>query len=702
MKAILIREFKAYFQSFIGWLFLGATLFITGIYVTVYNLLSGVNDITYAVSGILFLFMISIPILTMRILAEERRQKTDQLILTAPVTVGQIVIGKFLAIAGVYSCAVLVICIYPLILQFFGEVAILQSYTSILAFYLYGLLSIAIGIFISSLTESQVIAAVLTFAALFIGFMMNGICNIISTTGNVLTKILSCFDLVTRFDSLTRGTLDLRAVLYYLTMIVLFLFLTTQIIQKRRYSVSSKNISISAYSSLSVLIAVAVTVMLNLLVQEIPERFTTFDITANKLYSLSEETKKLIGELKEDVTLYVIENKNTEDTTVGKTLSQYAGLSDHIKVEYVDPVVNPRFFTQYTDASISRNSIIAVSEKRNKVIDYSTLYEQTIDYNTYSSNVTGYDAEGQITSAISYVTNDNMKKIYMIEGHNELSLETGFYDIVEKSNIDYESINLLQYDQIPEDAESIVINAPTSDFSEDDTNKILNYLKSGGNVLIISTLTAEPMPNFQKILSHYEITTVEGLVFEEDADRYYQVPYYLLPQIEYDTVTEPVSDAFVFMPNAHGLELPETPGEGLELTPLLTTSEKAYAKTNVENAENYAREEEDRQAAFVLGVKAVKTEGDQTSIALIYSSESLFSDSADQMVSGANKKLFGATIGALVEETEGIAIPVKSYDMTYLMVPSSMAVTIGVVIILVIPVLCIISGFMIWFKRRRV
>lgn len=703
MTAIFKREFRAYFHSFIGCLFISAILFITGIYVTVYNLLSGYPNVSYALSGIIFIFIISVPILTMRILAEEKRQKTDQLILTAPVSVGRIVMGKFIALGAVFTIPVLIISLYPLVLSSFGSVPLLESYAAVLAFYLYGLTCIAIGIFVSSLTESQVIAAVITFAVLFLGYVMTGICNMISATGNWLTRLLSAFNLVSRFDNLVAGTFEIKSILYYLSIIAVALFLTVQSIQKRRYSVSVKKIKMGAYSTAAVVIAVAAAAVINLLAGEVPAKYTTFDVTANKLYSLTEDTKTLLDGLEDTINIYVLSSESAQDTTVEKTLEQYEALSDSITVTYVDPMVNPKFHTKYTDAEITRNSLIVESDKRSKVLDYTTLYETNIDYTTYSQVVTGYDAEGQITSAIDYVTSDDMPKIYFIEGHGELALETDFNAAIEKANVDYESINLLQYDIVPEDAECVVIHAPTSDFSEDDTEKILNYLKNGGDALIVTTWTTEDMSNFQKILNYYEITAADGMVIEEDANGYYQSPFHILPTIEYDTVTDAVSDSYIFAPYAQGLLLPEETGDDLELIPLLSTSAQSYAKADVNNAEDYSKQENDAAGPFTLGVRAVKTiDDDISSTAIIYSSESLFTDSADMMVSGANMTLFSSSLSLLVSEVaSAIAVPVKSYDVSYLTISQSNIVMMGMTITIIIPLLILMGGFVIWFRRRK-
>ena len=308
MKAIYKRELQSYFHSFLGALFIGATLLLLGIYFTVYDLFMGYPYIGYALSSVVFLFLISIPVLTMKVLAEERHQKTDQLILTSPISVGSIVTGKFLALITVFAVPIAIISLYPVILNLFGTVDFGESYLAILGFFLYGAACISICMFVSSLTESQVIAAVISFGILFLTYVMSGICNMISSTGNLLTKILGAFDMVSRFDDLLNGSLHISSIVYYLSVIVLFLVFTVQSIQKRRYQISKKTLGIGTYSSSIMIIITAAVVLLNVFVSEIPARFTVFDVTADRLYSLSDETKEFVKGLSEDVNIYVLSN----------------------------------------------------------------------------------------------------------------------------------------------------------------------------------------------------------------------------------------------------------------------------------------------------------------------------------------------------------------------------------------------------------
>lgn len=167
-----------------------------------------------------------------------------------------------------------------------------ESYAAILAFALYGLTCMAVGILVSSFTESQVIAAVLSFAILFITYMMQGIESLISQTGNVVTKLLSIFDFQTRFSNMVNGVFDVTSVIYFISVIALLLFLTTQSIQKRRYSVSVHNISMGAYSSITVVIGIALTVVVNLIVSQLPTNIQALILQRISLYTITDQTER--------------------------------------------------------------------------------------------------------------------------------------------------------------------------------------------------------------------------------------------------------------------------------------------------------------------------------------------------------------------------------------------------------------------------
>ncbi len=703
MFAIYKRELKSYFNSFIGFLFIGAVLFILGLYFTVYNLVYGYPYISYAVSSAVFLLFIGVPVLTMRILSEERKQKTDQLILTAPVSVGSIVIGKFLALITIFAIPIVIIGIYPIVLSAFGSVPMAESYLSILGFFLYGMTCIAIGVLISSLTESQVIAAVISFGCLFLGYVMEGICSLISDTGNWITELLSCLDMYKRFNTFLTGTLDVSAVVYFISVTALVLFLTTQSIQKRRYSISVKSFSFGAYNTGMIGIFVVLTVVLNLLASELPSSVKTIDVTTQKIYSITDITKNFLKELEEEVTVYVLSGEQTQDSTLGTTLERIADESDYITVEYVDPAVNPRFYTNYSDSMVYTNSLIVESAKRFKVVNYEDIYEREYDYTYGTATTTGYDGEGQVMSAIAYVVSDDMPKIYMLEGHGEASLSATFKDSISKENVDYETINLMNYDEVPEDAQCIIINAPISDLSKDDYEKIKNYVNSGGNLFVISTYATGEMTNFNALLAEFELSITDGIVIEQDQNRYYQNQAFMLPEIRYDEITASVyTDYYVFVPYAQGIRVPEEDIENMSYTTLLATSDSAFSRSNLESVDSYKMEEGDEAGGFALGVRAEKNLSDETSATMVlYGSSYMFEDSASEIVSGANLMLFSGTIANLTDSEISVSVPVKSYEVSNLILNQSDIIIVAMITTVIIPLSMLIIGFAIWFGRRK-
>jgi len=709
MIAIYKRELKAFFQSMTGWLFVAATMFITGMYFMAINLLSGYSSVSNTIASSLFIYQITIPILTMRILSEERKQKIDQLILTAPVSIGKIVAGKYLAMCTVLLIPVMVVASYPLILSNFGAISYAQDYTVILGFLLYGMAAVAMGLFISSITENQVIAAIISFAAMFATYMMTAITNLITSAENAITKvvatILKVFDFSSRFDKLLNGQFDISVFVYYITIIVMFLFLTSQSIQKRRYSVSVKNLKVGAYSIGMIAVATAVAVFANLLVAELPEKFTKFDVTSDRLYSLSDETVAYVKNLQEDVSIYVLVSEEGKDPVLDSILTKFADLSDHISVEYKDPVKNPTFYKQYTtDANIAMNSLIVESEKRYSVVDYNDVYEYTIDYSTYTQSISGYDGEGQVVSAINYVLSDEMPKAYFITGHDEVALDASFADALDKQNITLEELGLLTVDAIPEDAEFVMISAPGSDYSKEDAQKIIDYVEKGGQLFVTAFLgesVSQNQPNFQTILDCFNVEIVDGLLVENDADYYYGDPTYLLPEVMNSYLTTGVyGKKYAFVPYAQGIVATED--DNTTVVPLLQTSESAYSKVNISQATTYEKEEGDVDGPFNIGVYVKKTYGENMAGMFLFTSANIFTDSADSMVSNANLTIFNNCVEEYIDsEVETIVVPTKTFSAESLMISAATGLFIGLLMAVMIPLVLLITGFIIWYQRRK-
>ena len=287
MTAVFRHELSSYFKSVSGYVFGAFLLLFAGIYTTDINLNAGLTNFEYVLDYMCIIFLIIVPILTMRVVAEERRQRTDQLLYSLPLTMTEVVLGKYGALLVVFLAPMAVIGVYPLILSAFGNVYLPAAYSAWLGFFLLGAALLAIGMFISSLTESQAVSVGLCFVVMLVNYFITSLAGFISTTAfasfasftvvilalagivwfmtrsglasGVLALVLeavllffyagdtSAFEglfpevmenlsLFDQFYQFVNGVFDLRVVVYLLSVSGLFLFLTVQSLEKRRWS----------------------------------------------------------------------------------------------------------------------------------------------------------------------------------------------------------------------------------------------------------------------------------------------------------------------------------------------------------------------------------------------------------------------------------------------------------------------------------
>ena len=464
-----------------------------------------------------------------------------------------------------------------------------------------------------------------------------------------------------------------------------------------------------SYSIGVMAIVIAIVVVLNLVIQELPSSFREIDLSSEKLYTIGDQTKELLDDLDKDVDLYYIAQDGTESTDIQRLLERYKERSEHIKVEQKDPAVYPTFTQQYTSDSVSNNSIIVVCGDKSRVVNYSDMYETSINYQTYTQETTAFDGEGQLTSAINYVISDNMPVLYTLEGHNEASMGTAMTETIQKANIEIQSLNLLTQDRVPEDASCLFIFAPSTDLSEEEANKIIEYLENGGKALIISNYTDEEMPNFESVLENYGVRPVDGIVMEGDTAHYIsQNPYYLLPNIESNDVTSGLSSQsrYVLMPLAQGIETLDNIRDSLDIQSILTTSDSAYSKTDLENMQTMEKEDSDIDGPFDLGVSITEDVGDDAQTQIVYyASSSIFDDTIDSYVSGTNYELLSSSLSWLcqseADNTNTISIPSKSLDTSMLTISAADVNFWSIFVTAVIPVCILLIGFGIWMKRRK-
>ena len=287
MTAVLKHELSGYFHSLTAYIFSAFLLAFVGIGAMLYNIQSAVANFEYVLSFVCLGFVIVIPILTMRVIAEEKKQKTDQLLYSLPIKTSEVVAGKYLALLLVFLAPLCIVCVYPLIFAQYGEVYLLTSYGSLFAFFLLGAALIAIGVFISSLTENQGFAAGITIPVILLNYYSVSLAEHVTATAfgsfaalcvfavvigvvirfltqnenlaygisilliiilgvayfvdsakfeGLLPDIMTKLSLFERFYSFVSGVFDLTAIVYYVTVIIFFLFLSVQSLEKRRYN----------------------------------------------------------------------------------------------------------------------------------------------------------------------------------------------------------------------------------------------------------------------------------------------------------------------------------------------------------------------------------------------------------------------------------------------------------------------------------
>ena len=403
MLAIYKREVRSYFQSMVGCVFVAFLIAFTGIYFMAYNLTAGYPYFSYTLSGTLIVFIVGIPLITMRSFSEERKNKTDQLLLTAPVSLWKVVLGKYLAMVTVIGIPNVIFCAFPLIIKAQGTAYLKVDYISIGVFFLLGCVYAAIGMFLSALTESQMIAFISTFGILLILYLWNGILSMLPSsavsglvgvliiltlivvyiyqmTGNIviagvieavgviagvvvyfvksslyenlLTKMLGRLALADVFTDITsKSIVYITVIALYLSLFVVFVFLPVQAIMKvdRRKKTTGKikgmfHTSGTKHGSYSVgltVLVIAIVIVFNLVIGQIPEAYRNLDMSSTKIYEISDTTKDLLSGLNDKVDMKVLAVKKDTDDRIKTFISKYAALSDKINIEWIDPVVPP-------------------------------------------------------------------------------------------------------------------------------------------------------------------------------------------------------------------------------------------------------------------------------------------------------------------------------------------------------------------------
>lgn len=445
-------------------------------------------------------------------------------------------------------------------------------------------------------------------------------------------------------------------------------------------------------------IVIAIVIVFNMIVNLIPENKRQFDISSTNIYEISSKSKKIINKVDHDVTFYVLAEKSSTDKRIKTFINKYASLSDKIHIKWIDPVLHPSALTKY---GTEENNIVIFCKKTNRTttVSFDDILVSSASYYSTSSSASSFDGDGQLTSALNYVTSDKEYKAYYTSGHGESSLSSEVTSLLTKSRISTSDLLLMTATSIPDDCDLLIIDGATSDFTKDEVKLLSSYLKRGGKVVTLLAQTNKSMKNLYGLLKDYGLTVQSGYI--ADTERSYQGNYYyLIPNLSVSgDMASGISSNSVMMINSKGMTQSTPARDSISTDSFMTTSSNGYAVT----------EKKQTQGTYVLGatstesVKVKNSKGKKVtkeSRLTVYGSNMLIDEQITSSFSSLeNLTLFTNSVTASLDNADNVSISPKSLEVSYNTIAHPGPFSI--LVVFVIPVGLIIGGFIVWFRRRR-
>ena len=449
-------------------------------------------------------------------------------------------------------------------------------------------------------------------------------------------------------------------------------------------------------------------VVVNLLVGALPSTYTKLDTTAAGLYEISEETKGILTSVDTPVTMYLIAPRGQENAPILELMNRYAGLSPQITVKTVDPL----FVSNYTTSTLAANSVIVESAHRHYVVDYNSIYVVSYDNMTeedyYNYIYYGVEPQGtpyfygemMLAQAVDYVSSPSIPTVYTLTGHDESTLSETMKATFKTNNVVLSELGLLGIDGIPEDCSAILLNAPKTDLSVYETEMLTEYLKNGGNMILLTDLryySQEEMPNLTSLTALMGMRSEDGILVETNRANYNTYPTYLLPVLGNAGPAEMLTttNMYTLLPDNHGIVLT---GEGDAATgSLLKSTTASFVKKAGDSLTTYEMEEGDVEGSFSVAAYATLGEGKF----VWFATPHVLNDQMDYYVNGGNSTVFMASVNWMCEKTVSVSVMAKMMQEQPLVVPAASAVLWLIVLVIVLPVAVLLTGFVIWFRRRR-
>ena len=476
-------------------------------------------------------------------------------------------------------------------------------------------------------------------------------------------------------------------------------------------SFKDKKFKYGGYATLLVAIVLAILVSANLLVDLVPLKT---DLTKERLFSISEQTYKILDNLEQEVEIFVLSQIGKENPMVDEILKKYDKRTERIKLSQVDPYRNPGFAKQYEEEegrSPGENSVIVTSGKKFKAISPWDMYNyrQTDPNNPFAQEASSSKIEQVLSGAVLYVTSEKNPAIYLLQGHRENGLPYDMRVQLENENYTIEDLDLLLLEKIPDDTDTLLIISPKVDINESEEEKIREFLfDRGGSAFFMMDLGPDEFPNLNKLLASYGTKINPVLVIERADNRYIpQAPFALVPEMPHHSITGALTtnDLLVLFPVTQAVEELEIKKRHIKIEPLLVSSDRSFGKVDMAS-ENREQTLNDPDGPFNLAV-AVTDEGEregQGSKAIVTASSFfLYPEKVlpIRLTQPGNYDFFFNSLNWLQGKEDLISISPKSLMVFSLRMNQLQFYLFAGITVILIPLLIFGSGLVIWLRRRH-
>lgn len=447
------------------------------------------------------------------------------------------------------------------------------------------------------------------------------------------------------------------------------------------------------------IIVIAAVIIFNLIIGKLPAKYLKWDLSSSQILTLGDTTSDLLAGLDKDVTIHIIADPNTLDERISTFIRLYAEQSPHIKVVEEDPVLHPDIL-KTLEAEPDNVLVSCDATGKNTTVSFNDIIQiDLMAYYQYQQiRETAFDGEGQITSAIQYVTSDTNTSVYTLTGHKEASLSATVTDSMEKSGMNIMDLSLMTEGKVPEDCELLIINDPKKDIAHDEKRILTDYLENGGRLLLLAGAAGDGFPNLTGLCSQYGMDLKNGFVADSAPQHYYNNnPFQIIPEYNFSggVINNVESSDAALLIQPSGMTIQDNLRDGLTVEPFLTTSDSGML---VDPAT-----QERTEGAYVLGATALEKtngeEGTSTVFTIITAPAIIDDDILTHFPNITNLTIFMNAVSYQMPGITTLAIPTKSLDVSYNMITSGGLWS--ALFIIVIPLIFLGAGFIVWMKRRK-